>query len=420
MNRFYTALLAVIATMTMASQAQAETRFYFFRQGTTLPAEVNSIDLRNEQGTSIQWNNLTLIPDTTDFAYIKVANSWFSFNQNLLATTDMSAVKDGYFVLKFRSNLACSDQSNAFNIRLNNDVSYQLRDAQYFDGNWHTLVYKIADAANHPVYTESMSGTQFQLHTDGLGEGYIAIDVAYLTDDTTHLDAGTAGTTVIVEPEEIPEQDNQRIYLRKGSAVTPDGVAETDYSETSFVTSEWENCTPSSEFLGITTQEQWWFNFQLKNNAMVDLSPVYRTWRMVVCLRSDVVENGTDRGLSINLGGNAKEFNLVTTYADSAKFVVKELPLDTVLSGAKHLSKSAAGATVVTFSSGNNNAAGRTIQFDYIYFTNEKDTGTDIRNTDMPQHTLDTNAPFYDLLGRRVDTSYRGVVLQNGQKYILQ
>ena len=90
MNRFYTALLAVIATMTMASQAQAETRFYFFRQGTTLPAEVNSIDLRNEQGTSIQWNNLTLIPDTTDFAYIKVANSWFSFNQNLLATTDMS------------------------------------------------------------------------------------------------------------------------------------------------------------------------------------------------------------------------------------------------------------------------------------------------------------------------------------------
>ncbi len=417
MKHICTLLLAIAAATTMA---QAETRFYFFRQGTTLPTEVNSIDLCNEQGTSIQWNNLTLIPDTTDFAYIKVANSWFSFNQNLLAATDMSAVKDGYFVMKFRSNLACSDQSNALNIRLNNDVSYQLRDAQYFDGNWHTLVYKIADAANHPVYTESMSGTQFQLHSDGLGEGYIAIDVAYLTDDATNLDSGTAGTIITTEPEEIPEQDEQRIYLRKGSAITPDGVMETDYTETSFVTSEWWNCTPSSESLGITTQEQWWFNFQLKNNAMVDLSPVYRTWRMVVCLRSEVVENGTDRGLTIELGGNAQNLDLVTTYADSAKFVVKELPLENVLQGAKHLSKSAAGATVVTFSSGNNNAAGRTIQFDYIYFTNEKATPSAVPNTDMPQHSLDMNAPFYDLLGRRVDTSYRGVVLQNGQKYILQ
>ena len=75
MNRFYTAFLTVIATMTMASQAQAETRFYFFRQGTTLPAEVNSIDLRNEQGTSIQWNNLTLMMRNTSMA---TGTHWFT------------------------------------------------------------------------------------------------------------------------------------------------------------------------------------------------------------------------------------------------------------------------------------------------------------------------------------------------------
>lgn len=33
---------------------------------------------------------------------------------------------------------------------------------------------------------------------------------------------------------------------------------------------------------------------------------------------------------------------------------------------------------------------------------------------------LDTDAPMYDVLGRLVDANYRGVVLQNGQKYILR
>ena len=33
---------------------------------------------------------------------------------------------------------------------------------------------------------------------------------------------------------------------------------------------------------------------------------------------------------------------------------------------------------------------------------------------------LDTDAPMYDVLGRLVDATYRGVVLQNGQKYILR
>ena len=33
---------------------------------------------------------------------------------------------------------------------------------------------------------------------------------------------------------------------------------------------------------------------------------------------------------------------------------------------------------------------------------------------------LDVNAPMYDILGRRVDASYRGIVIQNGNKFMLK
>ena len=38
----------------------------------------------------------------------------------------------------------------------------------------------------------------------------------------------------------------------------------------------------------------------------------------------------------------------------------------------------------------------------------------------MNIHVLDVNAPMYDVLGRQVDASYRGVVIQNGNKYLLK
>ena len=34
--------------------------------------------------------------------------------------------------------------------------------------------------------------------------------------------------------------------------------------------------------------------------------------------------------------------------------------------------------------------------------------------------TLDKNAPMYDVLGRRVGEGYKGIVIQNGQKYFLR
>ena len=33
---------------------------------------------------------------------------------------------------------------------------------------------------------------------------------------------------------------------------------------------------------------------------------------------------------------------------------------------------------------------------------------------------LDNNAPMYDVLGRQVDENYRGIVIQNGNKYLLR
>ena len=45
-------------------------------------------------------------------------------------------------------------------------------------------------------------------------------------------------------------------------------------------------------------------------------------------------------------------------------------------------------------------------------------TSTDIENTVRP--ALDINAPMYDILGRQVDASYRGIIIQGGHKYLLR
>ena len=42
---------------------------------------------------------------------------------------------------------------------------------------------------------------------------------------------------------------------------------------------------------------------------------------------------------------------------------------------------------------------------------------TDIENV---RPTLDINAPMYDIMGRRVDATYRGIIIQNGNKYLLR
>ena len=47
-----------------------------------------------------------------------------------------------------------------------------------------------------------------------------------------------------------------------------------------------------------------------------------------------------------------------------------------------------------------------------------KNPATDVENLVRP--TLDINAPMYDILGRQVNTSYRGIIIQGGHKYLLR
>ena len=44
----------------------------------------------------------------------------------------------------------------------------------------------------------------------------------------------------------------------------------------------------------------------------------------------------------------------------------------------------------------------------------------EVVNGVMNIHVLDLNAPMYDVLGRQVDPTYRGIVIQNGQSFLLQ
>jgi hypothetical protein len=44
---------------------------------------------------------------------------------------------------------------------------------------------------------------------------------------------------------------------------------------------------------------------------------------------------------------------------------------------------------------------------------------TNIENT-ATEATLNLNAPMYDILGRLVDKTYKGIVIQNGQSYLIK
>ena len=44
--------------------------------------------------------------------------------------------------------------------------------------------------------------------------------------------------------------------------------------------------------------------------------------------------------------------------------------------------------------------------------------GTGVEDV-VREATLDINAPMYDVLGRQVDKTYRGIVIQNGQSFLI-
>ena len=369
---------------------EGNVRYYLYRGNNTdaLPTldEVTCIDVRPTANATVSCNSAAQDATVTDYAQFTVNGSW-------CAIVNLS--------------------SGAGNFYINNSD-----EVTYNDGKWHIVKLALADANGNKPSTYLVANQHaFQIHLDGNGESgkIIAIDYAYFTNDVTALDEGTAEdgevAPPVVEPDTIPEQAPQRIYLRKGSAVTPEGVAVTaDYSDGAYLTSEWWNCSVSNEFFGITTNAEWWFNFQLKNNAAVDLTPVYSTWRLVIRLQNKAVEDNQDRGLTIEMGEPAANVNLVSTFAEAENFVVKELPLTESLTGAKHLKELAAGANILVMSSGNNNEAGRAIEFDYIYFTNEPDSVDPATGWDCAGNTvLDQPVKFINngqMFIRRGDVIY--------------
>ena len=52
-----------------------------------------------------------------------------------------------------------------------------------------------------------------------------------------------------------------------------------------------------------------------------------------------------------------------------------------------------------------------------IWKDNNQGPTTGVENV---RQELDFNAPMYDILGRQVDATYRGIVIQNGNKYLLR
>ena len=58
------------------------------------------------------------------------------------------------------------------------------------------------------------------------------------------------------------------------------------------------------------------------------------------------------------------------------------------------------------------------VGYDGTVYAIWENPATDVENLVRP--TLDINAPMYDILGRQVNTSYRGIIIQNGHKYLLR
>ena len=82
-----------------------------------------------------------------------------------------------------------------------------------------------------------------------------------------------------------------------------------------------------------------------------------------------------------------------------------------------------AGATFVGWYDTNNTTGNKLtvlpVGYDgTVYAIWSDNTTTDVENVVRP--TLDINAPMYDLLGRQVDATYRGIIIQNGNKYLLR
>ena len=244
---------------------EGNVRYYLYRGNNTdaLPTidEVTCIDVRPTANATVSCSSAAQDATVTDYAQFTVNGSWCAIDHKPTAAVTNSIDNTYYLVVRFKTDLADGAVTNnklrfnlssgAGNFYINNSD-----EVTYNDGKWHIVQLALADAnGNKPSSYLVANQHAFQIHLDGNGASgkIIAIDYAYFTNDISAIDEGTAADGEIpVEPEVIPEQDPQRIYLCKGSAVTPEGVAVTaDYSEGAYLTCEWWNCSVSNEFFGM-------------------------------------------------------------------------------------------------------------------------------------------------------------------------
>jgi len=184
-------------SVSFTTAAMQEKRYYFFRGG-DLPAmgdTVTMVDLREGTGTTIQLNNMTK-GSATDYTAYTLSGSWFSFNQNLKASTDMSAVTQAGWTLKIkvRTNL----NQNSFNIRLNNaGECFMISSGNLplvHNGEWEELSLPLSSSSKTLNFTASMTGTIFQMHANGSGNGNILdIEYAYLTNKPSNPEKPKSG-----------------------------------------------------------------------------------------------------------------------------------------------------------------------------------------------------------------------------------
>jgi len=184
--------------------AFVERRYYFFRgdpASVTLPSTgVISYDLRRGVKTNVAPQNGMTLTENKYFSHFAKSGNWWSFNQSLSASFDMSEISqaDWYLVVKFRTDYT----SNSFNIRLNDGISYQVSQNNLSistDGTWNVLTLALADAKNALTYSAfSTNQMLFQFHADNGAGSYLDIAYAYLTNLASSVDDLADNTNPVI------------------------------------------------------------------------------------------------------------------------------------------------------------------------------------------------------------------------------
>ena len=214
---------AVIGVALMVVLAiQAEKRVYFFR-AQDLPTNVETLDLRPDNGVSqLTLNNIYADADSRYALFTKNADSWWQIMLETAKgrTVDLSDVNDSWCLkLKIRRTvnytltlvLAGAGTANGYPLSVSKLPA---------NGEWVELSIPLKDFPVQPAFTDKYAGRLFQIHSDaGYAGDLIGIDYCYLTNDPAGKDEGTV-------------QPPKRYYMITNSKTPLTGVtyALADYS----------------------------------------------------------------------------------------------------------------------------------------------------------------------------------------------